>query len=77
MCGASTSCPGAETLEILLHNELEGMRIEYKQWVMTDKATLITVTQQCDELIENLVPKIPELTCHHYTANQQARYLKA
>jgi hypothetical protein len=28
---------------------------------MTDRATLMTVTQQSDELIENLVSKVPEL----------------
>jgi hypothetical protein len=35
----------------------------------------MTVTQQSDELIKDLVPKLPEVT-HHYTAKQQARYLK-
>jgi hypothetical protein len=46
-----------------------------KQWAMTDRDTLMTATQQSDKLNENLVSKIPELT-HHYTAKQQARYLK-
>jgi hypothetical protein len=50
------------------------MTIECKQWVMTNRATLTTVTQQSDELIENLVSKIPELTHHNYTARQRARY---
>jgi hypothetical protein len=67
-----TSCPGAETLEVLLRNELDDMTVEYKQWVVTDGATLMTVTQQSDELIENLVSKMPEMTLHHYTA----RHLK-
>jgi hypothetical protein len=52
------------------------MTIECKQSVMTERATLVTVTQQSDELIENHVSKIPELIRHHYTAKQQARYLK-
>jgi hypothetical protein len=43
---------------------------------MTDRATLMTVTQQSDKFIENLVSKMLELTRHHYTAKQQARYLK-
>jgi hypothetical protein len=43
---------------------------------MTDRATLMTVTQESDKLIENLVSKIPELSHHYYTAKQQARYLK-
>jgi hypothetical protein len=38
-----TSQPGAETLEVLLHNELD-VTIEYKQWVMTDRAILMIVT---------------------------------
>jgi hypothetical protein len=33
-------------------------------------------TQQPDKLIENLVSKKPELSHHHYTAKQQARYFK-
>jgi hypothetical protein len=36
----------------------------------------MTVAQQSDELIENLVCKIPELTHHHCTAKQQAKYMK-
>jgi hypothetical protein len=43
---------------------------------MTDKATVTTVTQQSDEVIEKLLCKIPEPTHNHYTAKQQARYLK-
>jgi hypothetical protein len=37
------------------------MTIVYQQWVVT----LITVTWQSNELIENLVSKTPELTHHH------------
>jgi hypothetical protein len=35
--GMYTSCPGAETPEVLLHNELDDMTIAYKQWVTTDQ----------------------------------------
>jgi hypothetical protein len=76
MYGACTSCPGAETQEALLHNDPDDTTIKCKHWVMTDRATLMTVTQQSDKLIENLVSKMPDLTRHHYTAKQQARYLK-
>jgi hypothetical protein len=68
--------PGAETLEVLLHNELDDMTVQYEQWVVKDRATLMTVTQQSDELIENLVCMISEPTHHHFTAKQEARYLK-
>jgi hypothetical protein len=76
MYGVCTSCLGAETLKVLLQNELDDKTIEYKEWVVTDRATLMTVTQKSDEFIENFVSKMPELTHHHYTAKQQARYLK-
>jgi hypothetical protein len=76
MYGVCTSCPGSETLKVIFQNELDDMTIEYKQWVMTDRATLMTVTQHSDKFIENFVSKMPELTHHHYTAKQQARYLK-
>jgi hypothetical protein len=49
------------------------MTIGYKQWIMTDRATFMTVTQQCDRFIENLVSKMTELTRHQYTAKQQGR----
>jgi hypothetical protein len=41
-----------------------------------NRATLTAVTQQSDEFIENLSSEMPELTRHHYSAKQQARYLK-
>jgi hypothetical protein len=50
------------TLKVLLDNELDDMTIKYKQWVVTDRATFMTVTQQSDKFIENLVSKMPELT---------------
>jgi hypothetical protein len=44
MCGICTSCPGAETLKVLLQNELDDMTVGYKQWVVKNRATLMTVT---------------------------------
>jgi hypothetical protein len=39
MFGVCASCPGAETLKVLLQNELDDITVEYKQWVVTDRAT--------------------------------------
>jgi hypothetical protein len=64
------------TLKLLLQSELDDMTIEYKQWTVTDKATLMTVTWQSNKLIENRVSMMPEMTHHYYTARKQARYLK-
>jgi hypothetical protein len=36
----------------------------------------MTLTQQIDQFTENLVSEIPVLSCHHYTAKQQAGYSK-
>jgi hypothetical protein len=43
---------------------------------MTYREIIMTVKQQSDELIKNLLSEITELTRHHYIAEQQARYLK-
>jgi hypothetical protein len=45
MYGVCTSFSGVETLKVLLWNELDGMIIEYKQWIVTERATLVTVRQ--------------------------------
>jgi hypothetical protein len=63
------------TLKVFLQNKVADMTIEYKHWVVTDRTTLTSVTQQSEKFNENLVSKIPELTSHHCTA-KQARYLK-
>jgi hypothetical protein len=47
MYGVCTSCVGAETLKVLIQNFLDDMSMEYKQWVVTDRATLMTVTVCC------------------------------
>jgi hypothetical protein len=60
MYGLRTSCPGAETLEVLLNNELDDMSVEYRE------SNYHAPTQQSDELIENLVSKSPELTSSLY-----------
>jgi hypothetical protein len=61
---------------LLLHIQLDDMKTKHKQWVVTDRTTLMNVPQQSDEFIENLVPKMPEMTHHHKIARQQAMYLK-
>jgi hypothetical protein len=43
---------------------------------MTHKNTLMTVTQESEEITENLMSNLPELTCLHYTVKHWTRYLK-
>jgi hypothetical protein len=49
------------------------MTTENKMQVVIYKAILMTVTQQSDKFIENLMSKVPNITHHHYTAKQKAK----
>ena len=50
--------------------------ISYKQWVSTDRTTLVTLESTVNEFIDILTDKIFEL-CHHcFIKVQQAAYLK-
>lgn len=72
-------CPGKDSLITHLSSleELEVLEeIEYKQWVSTDKTTLVTITQQVEDFIGNLASKTVDLTRHHFTAKAQNTYLK-
>jgi hypothetical protein len=44
MYGVYTSCSGTETVKVSLQNELDDMTIVYKQWVVADRVTFMTVT---------------------------------
>jgi hypothetical protein len=57
MQGVCTSCPGAETIDLLVQSRLDVVTIQYKQWAVTDRAALMTVTQLSEKLLEHLVPK--------------------
>jgi hypothetical protein len=58
------------TKSFFLQTEHDEMTTECKQWVVTDRATHITVTPQSDEFIESLVSMIPDLIYHHNTVKQ-------
>ena len=51
-------------------------KIEYKQWISTDKTTFVTTTQQVEDFISGLASKTVALTRHHFTAKAQSTYLK-
>ena len=50
--------------------------ISYKQWVLTDRTTLVACTSTVNEFIDILTDKIFELCHHHFIMVQQAAYLK-
>lgn len=56
--------------------EEEDQDIEYKQWVTTDRTTLVTIKESISDFINNLAEKIVNLTRHHYTSKAQSAYLR-
>lgn len=74
-------CPGEENLINFLNSlkeetDEENQDIEYKQWVTTDRTTLVTIKESISDFINNLAEKIVNLTRHHYTSKAQSAYLR-
>lgn len=74
-------CPSKESLTAFLQtkfeNYLEEDRIEFKQWVATDRTQMITQTSTIDEFIYELTTKIEKLIPHSYIAKSQSSYFKS
>ena len=76
-------CPGTSALEkylSLMLIEDEGMdpeeNIQFKQWLHTDRDSLITKILNVEEFITELASKVMALCSHHYISNHQSAYLK-
>ena len=75
-------CPDRTELSEILMNIFENNDFEiddmvsYKQWVSTDRTSLITVQCTVNDFIETLTEKIFGLCHHHYIKVQQSSYLK-
>ena len=50
--------------------------VSYKQWVSTDRTTLVTLESAVNEFIDILTDKIFELCHYHFMEEQQTAYLK-
>ncbi|KAK3931046.1 Pseudouridine-5'-phosphate glycosidase [Frankliniella fusca] len=50
--------------------------VEYKKWVSTDRAALLTCISSTDEFIEHVEEILPALLCHDFIAKEQAMFLK-
>ena len=50
--------------------------ISYKQWVSTDRTTLVTLESTVNEFIDTSTDKIFEVCHHHFMEVQQTAYLK-
>ena len=75
-------CPDRTELSEILMNIFENNDFEiddmvsYKQWVSTDRTSLITVQCTVNDFIETLTEKIFGLCHHHYIKIQQSSYCK-
>jgi hypothetical protein len=72
-------CPGFELLRIMFNNDHIQYTeyVNFKQWVSTDRAALITMTKSYDEFFEYLSEQLIKLKTHHFIAKQQSSYLRA
>ena len=59
-------------LETFKNNE----EFTYKQWVSTDRCTMVQVIESSEDFLESLSNKVNKLTRHHFVAKAQTRFLK-
>lgn len=71
-------CPGKENMLELFRDSEEDLpdHIEFKQWVTTDRAEMVTVFKSQEEYFELLVEKLENLKTHHYISKIQGQFLK-
>jgi hypothetical protein len=65
-------CPGKEKIEDHLQPYITTDELEFKQWVSTDRCTLVTMKRFADEFMQTLTNDIFNLTKHHYLSKIQA-----
>lgn len=74
------NCPGEEPLHEYLVQIFEDSdpeaTIEFKQWIQTDRANLISNQLSVEEFVKDVSAKLTNLSVHHYIAKHQANYLK-
>lgn len=79
MMNICPKCPGEESVKSFL-NRLEPLtnreELIYKQWISTDRSTLIEVVESSEEFVFTLCQKIVKLKRHHFVAQVQSQFLK-
>jgi hypothetical protein len=71
-------CPGIEKIEMKVRelvSNITNNEISFKQWIMTDRCSLVTIVKNLDEFIEELTSNLFNLTIHHYVSKCQADFL--
>ena len=74
-------CPGLVALRMLLDNETrlhldDDDEISFKQWVHTDRTTIITRQVTKEEFLSEIVCGIEKLTAHDFIAKHQSNFLR-
>jgi len=76
-------CPGTQSVTEFLTQQFteEDMDdddiVSYKQWLHTDRTTIVSLQLPVSEFIETLVKALDALRHHHYIAKSQSTYLKS
>ena len=71
-------CPAIEKIEMKvaqLVDDVTSNDISYKQWIMTDRCSLVTTVKGLDEFVEELTSNLYNLTKHHYVSKCQSNFL--
>ena len=79
MMGHCKECPGQDGLIEYLNNCVELSELEdvsYLQWVSTDRAKLVIITESKTDFIDNFSSQVVKLTRHSFTAKAQSSYMK-
>ena len=77
-----SDCPGKTNLnkflaEHFVNNEFDlAENVFYKQWISTDRTTLVNHYSTVEEFIAKLVDDVCEVCPHHFLAKAQANHLK-
>ena len=77
-----SDCPGKTNLnkfltEHFINNESDlADNIFYKQWISTDRTTLVNHYSTVEEFIAKIVDDVYEVCPHHFIAKAQANHLK-
>lgn len=74
------NCPGKSALKNFLQKQIVDYDcdtfITFKQWVHTDRTTIIAQQLLIDDYLSELVDKVDALTAHDFIAKHQAAYLQ-
>jgi len=76
------NCPGKLSLKSYLEdlferNDIDGDDlVKYKQWLHTDRTTLVDLSAPSDDFIDTLSDACEKLCSHHFITKSQSQYLK-